>query len=1148
MVAEIVLIPEGMGLDAAKASAQYVARGLTSIGMKVREHISVCPDIKQFQQAVVTALGRSNALVVVGGMGPDSGYMAKTVLSRGLGLPLEESPAAVEGIREYCRRTGERFLPEDGALAMLPRAAAVFSGTHGKLPGCAISSSRQHIIVLPELSAEIPPMFNKYVSPYLGGAENATVTRTMRTYGLREEAVSEKLGDLLNSANPSVTLQRDENEVLVRVLSYAPTQQRAAALCTPMLQSIAERLGDFAYGLDVDSLQSAVTAKLERRQLDLALAEAGTGGNVTRVISETPGGQDILRYSVAIDDMLSKAEKLGIARKILKKEGNVSEYAAVVCAAGAREKAGTSFGLAVLANTGDERARACPVGTVYIAVADGQNVYVKKLVVGDGSADPDVIADAALSRALNMLRLAADYYPEPYTAAIPLDEALEGRRVTGISDYEEDAGGYPDAQKQEKPRSSIRKIIIISASVVLAVALGIIGWRYYSGYIARKQADELANMFMFGEMGDVEVSPDYPRGYSLKFAGLWNTNRDVKAFISIPDTALRYPVVQSQDNNYYLRRDFYDNSNQYGVPYLDYRADVKKPSDNLVVYGHNMRDGQLFGALINYRDLSYYIQHPVIDFSTVHEDGVYKIFSVFITNAYENQGDVWEYHEYADFKNADEENAYLNELSRRSLINTGVDVRRGDKLLTLSTCTYEFKDARLVVVARAVRRGEDAAVDVSAASVNPYPLMPDVWYRTFGGEKPDDAMLMQLSPASLISLSEAEEASLAAQRKKEAEEKAASEASEKAVSEAAEKAASEAAEKAASEAAAKAASEAAEKAASEAAAKAASEAAEREEQERLEREEQERLEQEEQDRIAREEQERLEREEQERIEREASESEDEEWEDIEETNRGGEMVAIRVAAYGLADTEEKLLDVISRVVQNEVGSNFDEEAIKAQAVASYTFIRQANSTGGTPSVAMAGSASSKVREAVWDVLGETVYYRGAVAFTPYHAMSCGSTTSARHVWGGSYPYLTGVDSEVDERAPYYEVDTVMKASRVEELIESRLGITVEGDPEDWFEVLTENDGYNGEMSVCGETRSRRTGSTLTGRLIRESVLNLRSASFEIDYDDDSDSFTFTTYGYGHGVGLSQHGANFLAADGWDYVEILEHYFPGTEVY
>jgi SrtB family sortase len=787
LIGEIVLIPEGMGLDAAKSSAQYIARGLVSIGMKVREHISVCPDSKQFQQAVAAALGRSNVLVVLGGMGPESSYMAKTVLSRGLGLPLEEHAEAIQGIREYCKRTGEHFDKElDSPLAMLPRGSAAFSGTHGKLPGCSISSSRQHIIILPEIPAEIPPMFNKYVSPYLGGAENATVTRTLRTYGLKEEAVRELLGELLNTANPSVTLQKDANEVLVRVASYAATQQQAAALCTPMLRTLAERLGDHAYGLDVDSLQSAVVSKLERRGLDLAVAEAGAGGNLTRALTETPGGQDILRYSVAVDDAESKTEKLGVNKKALKKEGNISEYAAVACASAAREKANTSFGVAVLANTSGEKSRGCPAGTVYIAVADAANVYVKKLVVGGGDAGPDVIADAALSRALNMLRLAADYHPEPYSAAISLEEALAGLRVT---EQPENGEELDEPKKRKNEGFSIRKLIIIVASAVLVAAAAYVGYYFYTGYMARKQAAELQNMFLFGDMANVEPSPDFPRGYSFRFAGLWNVNPDVKAFITIPDTAVNYPVVQAADNDHYLRRDFYAENNRYGIPYLDYRADVKAPSDNLVVYGHNMRDGQLFGALVNYRELDYYREHPVIEFSTVFEDQVYKIFSVFITNAYENQGEVFNYHDFIDFDNDEQETAYLHELMTRSLINTGVDVQNGDKLLTLSTCTYEFEDARLVVVGRALRGGESAEVDTAAAQTNSSPLMPDVWYRLFGGEKPDQDMLMRIAQTSLVNLNEQAELEAASQaaekarldaESKAAEEKAKREAEEKA--------------------------------------------------------------------------------------------------------------------------------------------------------------------------------------------------------------------------------------------------------------------------------------------------------------------------------------------------------------------------------
>jgi SpoIID/LytB domain protein len=241
-------------------------------------------------------------------------------------------------------------------------------------------------------------------------------------------------------------------------------------------------------------------------------------------------------------------------------------------------------------------------------------------------------------------------------------------------------------------------------------------------------------------------------------------------------------------------------------------------------------------------------------------------------------------------------------------------------------------------------------------------------------------------------------------------------------------------------------------------------------------------------------------------------------------------------------------DIVAGIVQNEVGASFHEEAIKAQAVAAYSFVAQSNQTGTSPSVYLSPNVSSKVASAVDDVIGQAVYYRGNLAFTPYHATSAGQTTSSASVWGGSYPYLVSVDSGVDARASGYESSTRMTSDKVADLIESRLGIDVSGDPEDWIEIENYTDGdYVGNVTICGESRSAKTGSTLTGRLIRETVFNLRSACFEVDYDDRSDEFTFTTYGYGHGVGLSQNGAHLYALEGWDYVDILEHYYPGTEV-
>ena len=230
-------------------------------------------------------------------------------------------------------------------------------------------------------------------------------------------------------------------------------------------------------------------------------------------------------------------------------------------------------------------------------------------------------------------------------------------------------------------------------------------------------------------------------------------------------------------------------------------------------------------------------------------------------------------------------------------------------------------------------------------------------------------------------------------------------------------------------------------------------------------------------------------------------------------------------------------EIVSKVVQNEMGS-FHSEALKAQAVAAYSYILHENNAGRTPSLRLS-AATTAVEKATRAVLGEAVYYKNKVAFTPFFATSAGATNSSADVWGGSYPYLISVDSSVDERAKNFRYEKVMSESKVRKALESYYkGIELDDDPDEWFEVLSYTDGgYNQKMRVGNKTT--------TARILRESVLSLRSAAFEWEYDGED--FTFITYGYGHGVGMSQTGANEYAKDGWDYEEILEHYYPGTKV-
>ena len=193
--------------------------------------------------------------------------------------------------------------------------------------------------------------------------------------------------------------------------------------------------------------------------------------------------------------------------------------------------------------------------------------------------------------------------------------------------------------------------------------------------------------------------------------------------------------MQTSDNDYYHRLGFNEEYDYYGTPYIDWEADVKKPSTNITIYGHNIRnDGQMFNDLTKYKQLSFYKEHPLVTFDSVYKTGTYKIFAAFITNnlAEHDNGNTFNYNAFVDAKDEADFNNFVNEVKRRSIFDTPIDVEYGDELLTLSTCTYEFADARLVVVARQLREGESAEDFGKQVVKRENPVMPQIWNELFG--------------------------------------------------------------------------------------------------------------------------------------------------------------------------------------------------------------------------------------------------------------------------------------------------------------------------------------------------------------------------------------------------------------------------------
>ena len=268
--------------------------------------------------------------------------------------------------------------------------------------------------------------------------------------------------------------------------------------------------------------------------------------------------------------------------------------------------------------------------------------------------------------------------------------------------------------------------------------------------------------------------------------------------------------------------------------------------------------------------------------------------------------------------------------------------------------------------------------------------------------------------------------------------------------------------------------------------------------------------------------------------------------------KDGEKIKVLV---GDTICEYSIKDYVFGVVAAEMPALYSEEALKAQAVAAYTFVCYKKQTSQTdeydisanPETAQcfitrdeaksrwgtnADEYEAKLNECIDAVQGEWMSYEGKPIFAAYHAISSGKTNSCADVWGNELPYLKSVESSGDSSATGFLSNVSFTTQELAEKMKSVVSASGEG--QTWFSNFVRTDsGYVKSVDVCGEK--------ITGSQIR-ALLNLRSTNFEVEFKDGA--FAFSVKGYGHGVGMSQTGADYLAKQGKNYKEILLHYYTG----
>ncbi len=189
----------------------------------------------------------------------------------------------------------------------------------------------------------------------------------------------------------------------------------------------------------------------------------------------------------------------------------------------------------------------------------------------------------------------------------------------------------------------------------------------------------------------------------IKVEELQANNSEVKGWIEIENTSINFPILQGTDNNYYLTHDYKKDYSWYGSIFLKTESDINNVNSNLIIYGHNMGDNEMFHSLLEYRNKSFYDEHKTINITTENEERKYEIVSAFMSRVfYEDEKNVFRYYNCINFNNDSEYNDYINNVKKIQLYDTGVTANYGEQLITLITCEYSKENGRMVIVAKKI--------------------------------------------------------------------------------------------------------------------------------------------------------------------------------------------------------------------------------------------------------------------------------------------------------------------------------------------------------------------------------------------------------------------------------------------------------------
>ncbi len=407
MVVELVSVGTELLLgNIVNTNTQYLAEQCALLGLSMYHQVVVGDNQERLAEVVRTALGRSDVVILTGGLGPTEDDLTKEVCAEVMGMPLKEDAHTRKRMEAYFKNGIFKVIPDNNwKQALVPEGAIVLDNDNGTAPGLILEKDGKTAILLPGPPSELYPLFKGQVFPYLKKKQPEILRSQMvKICGVGESQVEAELLDLIDKqTNPTIAPYAKTGEVHLRVTARAKTEEEAKHLVKPVVKEIKRRFGDSVYSVrEEETLEMAVVKLLQKYELTVTTAESCTGGLLAGRLVNVPGASEVFREGFITYANKAKRKYLDVSKSTLKKYGAVSPETAREMAIGGAFAADSDVCVAVTGIAGPEGGtEEKPVGLVYIATYIKDKATVKKFQF---KGNREKVREMAVVRALDLLR------------------------------------------------------------------------------------------------------------------------------------------------------------------------------------------------------------------------------------------------------------------------------------------------------------------------------------------------------------------------------------------------------------------------------------------------------------------------------------------------------------------------------------------------------------------------------------------------------------------------------------------------------------------------------------------------------------------------------------------------------------------------